>query len=69
MASTQARNKNRNRPTKSNSARNKRQGDHRNRLVALGMDEATVASMNPKEVRDKLKHPAKVEKECAAKDS
>jgi hypothetical protein len=33
------------------------------------MDEATVASMNPKEVRDKLKHPAKVEKECAAKDS
>jgi hypothetical protein len=69
MASTQARNKNRNRPTKSNSARNKRQSDHRKRLVALGMDEATVASMNPKEVRDKLKHPAKVAKECAATES
>ena len=69
MASTQARNKNRNRPTKSNSARNKRQSDHRKRLVALGMDEAIVASMNPKEVRDKLKHPAKVAKECAATES
>lgn len=69
MASTHARNKNRNRPTKSNSARNKRQSDHRKRLVALGMDEATVASMNPKEVRDKLKHPAKVAKECAATES
>jgi|TARA_B110000879_G_scaffold32364_1_gene44413 hypothetical protein len=33
------------------------------------MDEATVAAMNPKEVRTKLKHPAKVAKECAAKDS
>jgi len=33
------------------------------------MDEATVAAMNPKDVRTKLKHPAKVAKECAAKDS
>lgn len=31
------------------------------------MDEATVAAMNPKAVRDKLKRPAKVAKECAAK--
>ena len=69
MASTQARNKNRNRPTKSNSARTKRQNDHRKRLVALGMDEAIVAVMNPKDVRTKLKHPAKVAKECAAKDA
>ncbi|MDA7907806.1 hypothetical protein N9B19_02880 [Akkermansiaceae bacterium] len=69
MASTQARNKNRNRPTKSNAARNKRQSDHRKRLVALGMDEATVAAMTPKDVRDRLKHPAKVAKECAAKES
>lgn len=67
MASTQARNKNRNRPTKSHSARNKRQADHRKRLIALGMDEAVVAVMNPKDVRDKLKYPAKVAKECAAK--
>lgn len=69
MASTEARNKNRTRPTKSNSARNKRQNDHKKRLIALGMDEATVAAMNPKEIRDKLKHPAKVAKEYAAKDS
>lgn len=33
------------------------------------MDEATVAVLNPKEVRTKLKHPAKVAKECAAKES
>lgn len=69
MASTQARNKNRNRPAKSHSARTKRQNDHKKRLVALGMDEATVALMNPKEVRDKLKRPAKVAKECAPKNS
>ena len=31
------------------------------------MDEAVVAALNPKEVRNKLKHPAKVAKECAAK--
>lgn len=66
MASTQARNKNRNRPTKSNSARNKRQSDHKKRLVALGMDQAVVDVMSPKAVRDKLKYPAKVQKECAA---
>ena len=67
MASTQARNKNRNRPTKSHSARNKRQNDQKKRLVALGMDEATVAALNPKEVRTKLKRPALVAKEFAAK--
>jgi hypothetical protein len=33
------------------------------------MDEAVVALMNPKDVRTKLKHPAKVAKECAAKDA
>jgi hypothetical protein len=31
------------------------------------MDEEVVAHMNPKEVRTKLKYPAKVAKECAAK--
>ncbi|MEN8694747.1 MAG: hypothetical protein ACN4GG_11675 [Akkermansiaceae bacterium] len=66
MASTQERNKNRNRPTKSNSARNKRQADHRKRLIALGMDEAVVNAMDPGQVRAKLKYPAKVAKECAA---
>lgn len=66
MASTEARNKNKTRPTKSNAARNKRQKDHRKRLVALGLDQAVVDAMGPKEVRDKLKYPAKVAKECAS---
>ncbi len=69
MASTEARNQNRTRPTKSNSARTKRQNDHRKRLVALGMDEATVAAMNPKEDRTTLKQHVKVAEECPAKDS
>ncbi len=64
MASTEERNKNRTRPTKSNAARNKRQKDHRKRLIALGLDQAVVEAMSPKEVRDKLKYPAKVAKEC-----
>ena len=67
MASSLERNNNRTRPTKSNSARNKRQADHRKRLIALGMDEAVVAKMNPSEVRTKLRHPAKVAKEFGAK--
>ncbi len=67
MASTEERNKNRTRPSKSNSARNKRQADHRKRLIALGVDEAIVAKMTPKEVRDKLKYPAKVAKEFGSK--
>ncbi len=69
MASSLERNNNRTRPTKSNSARNKRQNDHKKRLIALGVDEAVVATMNPKEIRDKLKYPAKVAKELAAKNS
>ncbi|MGJ8725376.1 MAG: hypothetical protein ACSHYB_12530 [Roseibacillus sp.] len=66
MATTLQRNLNRSRPTKSGAARNKRQADHRKRLIALGMDEAVVAQMNPKDVRTKLKYPAKVVKELAA---
>ena len=69
MATTLQRNKNRTRPTKSNSARTKRQNDQRKRLVALGMDEAVVALMNPRDVLTKLKHPAKVAKEFAPKDA
>lgn len=63
MATTNERNKNRTRPTKSAGAKKKRQNDQKKRLVALGMDEATVAMMNPREVLTKLKHPAKVAKE------
>lgn len=63
MATTQQRNKNMTRPTKSNGARKKRHNDHKKRLIALGMDEAVVTRMNPKEIRTKLKYPAKVAKE------
>jgi len=66
MATTSERNKNRTRPTKSPGDRKKRQKDQKKRLVALGMDEAVVAQMNPREVLTKLKYPAKVAKECAA---
>jgi len=69
MATTEQRNKNRTRPTKSNAARTKRRKTQKNRLIALGMDEATVAAMNPRDILTKLKHPAKVAKECAAKDA
>lgn len=62
MATTIERNKNRSRPTKSGAARNKRQKDHKKRLVALGMSEEAVAQLNPKEARTLLKHPAKVAK-------
>ena len=66
MATTNQRNKNMTRPTKSGGARRKRQKVQKKRLVELGMDEAVVATLNPREVLTKLKHPAKVAKECAA---
>ncbi|WP_411827853.1 hypothetical protein [Luteolibacter sp. AS25] len=65
MATTNERNKNRTRPTKSGGARRKRQSAQKKRLVALGMDEAAVAVLNPREVLTKLKRPAKVAKEFA----
>ncbi len=67
MASTFERNKNRTRPTKSPGARRRRQLEQKRRLIALGMDEAEVAKLNPREILTKLKHPAKVAKECAPK--
>lgn len=67
MASTEERNQNRTRPTKSAGARKKRQNDQRKRLIALGMDEAAVNLLNPSEIRTKLKHPKKVAQEYAAK--
>lgn len=49
----------RNRPKKSGTDRRRRQRNHRDRLVALGVSEETVAKMNPKQVREKLKRPAR----------
>ena len=60
MATSLQRNNNRSRPTISAGARNQRQKVQSRRLVALGMDEATVAAMNSTEVRTLLKHPKKV---------
>ncbi|MFP6857858.1 MAG: hypothetical protein VCA73_11325 [Roseibacillus sp.] len=50
------------RPRKGGAAKRRRQADHRKRLIALGVDEAVVAKMNQKDVRDMLKYPAKVAK-------
>jgi len=52
------------RPRKSGAARNQRQKNQKKRLVALGMSEEAVEKLNPKEVRDLLKYPAKVKAEA-----
>ena len=69
MATTEQRNKNKTRPTKAAGTKRRRQKDQKKRLVALGMDEAAVALMNPREVLTKLKHPKKVAKEFGSKDA
>jgi hypothetical protein len=69
MATSAERNKNLTRPRKGAGAKARRQRDQKKRLVALGMDEAVVAKMTARDVLTKLKHPAKVAKECAAKTS
>lgn len=66
MSTTLQRNKNRSRPRKGAGRKAKRQRDQKKRLIALGMDESVVATMNSREVLDKLKRPLKVAKECAA---
>ena len=60
MATTLQRNPNRSRPTKSAGAKAKRRRVQSRRLVALGMDQATVDLMNSTEIRTLLKHPKKV---------
>ena len=67
MGTTAERNKNLTRPKKSNGDRMRRRRDQKKRLVALGMDETVVAKMNSREVLDKLKRPALVTKEIAAR--
>ena len=60
---------NKTRPRKAAGPKRRRQLEHRKRLIALGVDEETVSKMNPREVRDMVKYPAKVKKnlEAAAK--
>ena len=54
------RNPSRSRPTKSAAGRNQRGKAQRRRLVALGVDEATVELMDSGAVRAMLKYPKKV---------
>lgn len=51
------------RPTKSPGARRRRQLEQRKRLIALGVPEEQVSKLNPKQIRDLLKYPVKVQKE------
>ena len=54
------RNPSKSRPTKAAGAKAQRVKVQRRRLVALGMDEATVAALDSTTVRTMLKHPKKV---------
>jgi hypothetical protein len=54
------RNPSKSRPTKAAGAKAQRVKVQRRRLVALGMDEATVAAMDSGAVRAMLKYPKKV---------
>lgn len=53
------------RPRKGGAAKRQRQNNQKKRLVELGMDEAEVAKLNPRQVRELLNHPAKVAKNNA----
>ena len=53
------------RPRKRPGAKRRRQLEQKRRLIALGVGEEIVDKMNPREIRDKLKYPAKVAKELA----
>jgi hypothetical protein len=53
------------RPVKSAGARRRRDSVQRKRLVALGMDEATVAKLNAVQIRDYLRNPVKTKAACA----
>ena len=50
------------RPKKKPSERRRREKAQRQRLIALGLSKKVVDQMSAKEVRDKLKRPAKIKK-------
>ncbi|NNE90487.1 MAG: hypothetical protein HKN23_02470 [Verrucomicrobiales bacterium] len=54
------------RPRKAAGAKRRRQLEQRRRLIGLGVPEEQVEKMNPKEVRDLLKYPKKVEQEYSS---
>lgn len=57
---------NQTRPKKSPGAKRRRQRDQKKRLVELGMDQAAVDALNPREVLTLLQRPLKVVEACAA---
>ncbi len=65
MATTKERNKNLTRPRTGSGAKARRLRVQKRRLVALGMDESVVKSLNSRQVLDLLKRPAKVAREHA----
>lgn len=50
------------RPKKSGCDRRRREKVQKKRVLALGMSEAAVAKLNPRQIKDILKRPAKVKK-------
>ena len=48
------------RPRKSGGERRRRELVQRRRLIGLGVAETAVKSMNPREVKDLLKRPARI---------
>ena len=60
MATSAFRNKNYVRPKKSGTRKRQRLKVQRRRLITLGVPEEDVAQMTAKEVREHLKHPAKL---------
>ena len=54
------RNNNTTRPRKSGAAKNRRQLEHRRRLVALGVPEEKVRSLDAKKVRSLIHDPSKI---------
>lgn len=62
MATGLERNKHLNRPRKSEAERRRRNKLHRKRLVALGVPEAKVVTLNTMEMRAMLRRPAKTAK-------
>ena len=50
------------RPKKSGTERRRREKVQRNRLLALGLPEASVSKLNAKQVRTLLKRPARLKK-------
>ena len=57
---------NKTRPRKAAGPKRRRQLEQRKRLIGLGVAEETVSTMNPREVRDMVKYPAKVKKDLEA---